>query len=132
VVVGQLDTVALSKVARVQFLSGTVQPVLAMPDGTVLVGAARVLSPNIPAANGLLHVIGGVLTGDMAINSTSVAVAARMGDFGPFNKTKVGRALHACASIGCVPDCGLTASMLPWFSCFLCMPCGECTHWALP
>lgn len=75
-------------------MSGAVQPVLATPDGTVIVGAARVTSPNLPAKNGVVHVIGNVLSSDAAVNSTGVAIAEKIGDFGPFNKTKVGTLLN--------------------------------------
>lgn len=96
---GQFDSVALAQQTRLQFLSGTVQPVLALPDGTILIGGTRVVSPNTPARNGVLHVINEVLNGDISINSSAVITAAKMGDFGPFNKTK---ARPAATSLGCV------------------------------
>ena len=89
VVLGNFDSLGLQSVTRLQFASGTVQPVIASRDGTVIVGTARVMIGNIPAANGVLHIINDVLTDDASINSTAVAVAAKIGDFGPFNRTKV-------------------------------------------
>ena len=87
-VLGNFDSLGLESITRLQFASGAVQPVIASPDGTVIVGTARVVIGNIPAANGVLHIINDVLTDDASINSTAVAVAAKLGDFGPFNKTK--------------------------------------------
>ena len=89
VIRGRLDTTALASFARLQFMSGAVQPVLATPDGTLLVGPARVTVPNLPARNGAVHIVSSVLSPDASTNSTSVAVAEKMGDFGPFNWTKV-------------------------------------------
>ncbi|BDA44986.1 Glutamyl-tRNA(Gln) amidotransferase subunit A [Coccomyxa sp. Obi] len=88
VVVGTFDSVALVGDSRLQFLGGAVQPVMASSDGTILVGSARVVSSNIPTKNGVVHIINNVLADDAAINSTAVAVAAKLGDFGPFNRTK--------------------------------------------
>ena len=75
-------------VARLQFASGAVQPVFASLDGTVLVGTARVINGNIPAANGVLHIIDDVLDDDISLNSTVVSVLADAGDYGPFNQTQ--------------------------------------------
>ena len=87
-VLGTFDSVALVGDSRLQFLSGAVQPVMASSDGTILVGSARVVSSNIPTKNGVVHIINSVLTDDASINATAVAVAAKLGDFGPFNRTK--------------------------------------------
>ncbi len=70
-------------------MNGAVQPVMATPDGTLIVGPARVAVPNLPATNGVVHIIGSVLSPDASTNSSGVAIAERMGDFGPFNRTKV-------------------------------------------
>ena len=78
-------------------MNGAVQPVMATPDGTLIVGPARVAVPNLPAINGVVHVIGSVLSPDASTNSSGVAIAERMGDFGPFNRTKVWcHATHMC------------------------------------
>ena len=89
VVRGRLDTTALASFARLQLMNGAVQPVMATPDGTLIVGPARVAVPNLPATNGVVHIIGSVLSPDASTNSSGVAIAERMGDFGPFNRTKV-------------------------------------------
>ena len=88
VVLGNFDAVGLLGVARLQFASGAVQPVFASLDGTVLVGTARVINGNIPAANGVLHIIDDVLDDDISLNSTVVSVLADAGDYGPFNQTQ--------------------------------------------
>lgn len=88
VVLGTFDSVALVGDSRLQFLGGAVQPVMASSDGTILVGSARVVSSNIPTKNGVVHIINNVLTDDASMNATAVAVAAKLGDFGPFNRTK--------------------------------------------
>jgi hypothetical protein len=88
VVLGSFDAAGLAGVARLQFASGAVQPVLAGADGTILVGTARVVAGNIPAANGVLHIIDDVLDDDISLNSTAVVVAENAGDFGPFNQTQ--------------------------------------------
>lgn len=92
-VFGTFDSVALVGDSRLQFLSGAVQPVMASTDGTILVGSARVVSSNIPTKNGVVHIINSVLADDASINATAVAVAAKLGDFGPFNRTKASIAL---------------------------------------
>ncbi len=99
-VLGNWDSVALVGQSRLQFLGGAVQPVLASSDGTIIVGSARVVSPNIPTRNGVVHILNKVLDGDASINSTAVAVAAKLGDFGPFNRTKASctSCLHEHAS----------------------------------
>ena len=96
-VLGNFDAAGLAGVARLQFASGAVQPVLAGADGTILVGTARVVIGNIPAANGVLHIINDVLDDDISLNSTAVLVAENAGDFGPFNQTQ--------ASLTCGPLC---------------------------
>ena len=88
VVLGSFDAAGLLGVARLQFASGAVQPVLAAVDGTILVGTARVVNGNIPAANGVLHIIDDVLDDDISLNSTAVSVMADAGDYGPFNQTQ--------------------------------------------
>ncbi|CAK0784217.1 hypothetical protein CVIRNUC_007421 [Coccomyxa viridis] len=88
IVRGRLDTTALASLGQLRFLNGAVQPVLAMPDGTLIVGPARVVAPNVPATNGVVHIIGTVLSPSAAVNSSGVAIAERMGDFGPFNASK--------------------------------------------
>ncbi|CAL5229954.1 g13383 [Coccomyxa viridis] len=88
IVRGRLDTTALASFARLQLMNGAVQPVMATPDGTLIVGPARVAVPNLPATNGVVHIIGSVLSPDASTNSSGVAIAERMGDFGPFNRTK--------------------------------------------
>lgn len=88
VVLGSFDSVALLGVSRLQFLGGAVQPVLASAEGTIIVGSTRVVTSNIPTKNGVVHIINNVLGGDAGINSSAVAIAAKLGDFGPFNRTK--------------------------------------------
>lgn len=94
VVLGNFDSVALVGQSRLQFLGGAVQPVLASSDGTIIVGPARVISSNIPTRNGVVHIINKVLAGDASINATAVAIAAKLGDFGPFNRTKASFTPH--------------------------------------
>ena len=89
VIRGRLDTTSLGAFGRLEFLNGAVQPVLASQDGTLIVGPARVAVPNLPARNGVVHIIDTVLSPDASVNSSGVALAEKMGDFGPFNSTKV-------------------------------------------
>ena len=96
VVRGRLDTTALASLGQLRFLNGAVQPVLATLDGTLIVGPARVVAPNVPATNGVVHIIGTVLSPSAAVNSSGVAIAERMGDFGPFNASKVGAQSCTC------------------------------------
>ena len=106
VVRGRLDTTALASLGQLRFLNGAVQPVLATPDGTLIVGPARVVAPNVPATNGVVHIIGTVLSPSAAVNSSGVAIAERMGDFGPFNASKVGAQFCACKhSVPCLLCC---------------------------
>ena len=99
VVLGNFDAAGLAGIARLQFASGSVQPVLVSADGTILVGTARVIAGNIPAANGVLHIINDVLDDDISLNSTAVAVAANAGDFGPFNQTQASLPSHVVPSV---------------------------------
>ncbi|KAK9825906.1 hypothetical protein WJX81_004298 [Elliptochloris bilobata] len=64
---------------------GTVQPVSRTADGDTFVGSARLVVADVPAANGLVHLLDSVLVGDMAVNASAIALAERLGDFGPFN-----------------------------------------------
>lgn len=67
---------------------GTVQPVSRTVDGETFVGSARLALADLPAANGLVHVLDGALVGDVAVNGTAIALAERLGDFGPFNSSQ--------------------------------------------
>ena len=89
VIRGRLDTTSLGAFGRLEFLNGAVQPVLATSDGTLIVGPARVAVPNLPARNGVVHIIDTVLSPDASVNSSGVALAEKMGDFGTLNSTKV-------------------------------------------
>jgi hypothetical protein len=75
--------------AALQLASGAVQPVARSADGELFIGTARLTAANIPAANGVVHVLDGVLAGDMAVNTSAIGVAERLGDFGPFNISQV-------------------------------------------
>jgi len=95
--------------AALQLASGAVQPVARSADGELFIGTARLTAANIPAANGVVHVLDGVLAGDMAVNTSVIGVAERLGDFGPFNASQARAARRRRqasrargASAGCV------------------------------
>lgn len=67
---------------------GTVQPISRAANET-FVGSARLVAADLPADNGLVHVLDSVLLGDVAVNVTAIALAERLGDFGPFNVSQV-------------------------------------------
>ncbi len=60
VVKGKLTAAKLMKLHSVQTLNGTRLPVR-VSHGVVTVGGVRVIKANIPASNGVIHVIGSVL-----------------------------------------------------------------------
>ena len=117
VVRGRLDTTALASLGQLRFLNGAVQPVLATLDGTLIVGPARVVAPNVPATNGVVHIIGTVLSPSAAVNSSGVAIAERMGDFGPFNASKVGAQSCTCQTVSALllilPNVASAFQMMP-------------------
>ena len=69
--------------------SGAVQPVSRTNDSEIFVGSARLIAADLPAANGVVHVLDSVLVGDMGVNVSAIGLAERLGDFGPFNNSQV-------------------------------------------
>lgn len=52
-------------------------------------GNAPIVQPDIRTTNGIIHVLASWPTTDLSLNETTVLGAAKLGDFGPFNSTKV-------------------------------------------
>ena len=69
--------------------NGAVQLVSRTNDSEIFVGSARLIAANLPAANGVVHVLDSVLLGDMSVNVSAIGLAERLGDFGPFNDSQV-------------------------------------------
>ena len=61
-----------------------------LQDGTLWLGnAPLVTGSNYSTSNGIIHVLGGVITSDGGFNETTVEAAEKLGDFGPFNYSEV-------------------------------------------
>ena len=58
-------------------------------NGNIQIGNATILSADVPAANGVVHIVDTFPLLNAAFNTCMVADLEAAGDFGPFNQTKV-------------------------------------------
>lgn len=83
-VAGSFPASSLSNGTLLKTLGGAVQRVVILPNGTVTVGGAPVVTSDVAATNGLAHVMGGVLYRDSQFNTTTIGTYLdTIADLGP-------------------------------------------------
>lgn len=64
------------------------EQVSVMGNSQTWLGSAPITQPDLNATNGVVHILGGVLSQTSLLNESLVTAAADLGDFGPFTESQ--------------------------------------------